>query len=178
MIRLLLDRVLIRELPGEESVINGGLIISPDSAQLGDRNGIRRGVVIATGPGDKLCRCSHSLADHYANRGESMRCARANCRCRRPEYAGAIRPMSCAPGETVLFWRQEEFDGSSLGFALGEKYHIIHEEGGLVGVIPEGTHVRVHRDSIPAHASEGLAGSRREIRGHNVKWDESMGKNI
>jgi co-chaperonin GroES (HSP10) len=149
-IRLLHDRILVRDIPDPEKI---GSIIVPTSSEAA---GLRFGEVIAVGPGDKwiekgldengnpkrasvaMCECGHHSAIHSEGTwGAGARpCLMVDglgedfdyCQCK--DFNPRL-PMDVKPGDIVIFDRRRECEV----YIEGDRYALIHQEQSVLAVL-------------------------------------------
>lgn len=142
-LRPLGDLVLVRPLPEEEKI---GSVVLPDNARTPER-GLRRGKVIAAGPGDRAFhfKCDECFADYsstvHSDDGKVFAvsaCPRCGSKERslylsvaNEEPHSSRRPMHVKPGDTVIYPRVP-----SGGVMInGAECFLIHEEQHVLAVI-------------------------------------------
>jgi len=144
-VRPLGDFVLVRPLKLDAETYSGALVL-PESARIPER-GLRRGVVVACGPGDKAMglRCNDCMADYTSTLkqiGESQIFAASSCpRCGSTtrhwivnqylEIVETRRPMHVKPGDTVVYPRVPA-NGARIG---NEDLVLLHEQQHILAVI-------------------------------------------
>jgi co-chaperonin GroES (HSP10) len=134
---------------------HGGRIFIPDtiehrhSHKPGDWSDTFVGVVVATGPGDKLLhlKCGHCghetkrLADRATLREKRGLHAFRACRCGKRDWAviGESRmPMETKVGDKVVFARRPNTPGDIDGILIeGQRYLLFNEEQSALMVIAE-----------------------------------------
>lgn len=145
-IRLIEDRLLIRDVP-DEPEING--IVKPDNIETGvGKNGLYRiGIVVATGPGNKFIEVG---TEGY---GEDMRVIRRRIgrRCEFCKGTGLLFvdiedsmscicdsgfmpitiPCTCKPGDRVIYERRKEAEV----FIDGVRYGLVYEEQACLAIL-------------------------------------------
>lgn len=148
-VKLLSDRVLIKDIPQDDST-RGSLVI-PEVAQrdgVGKGGLFRIGVVIATGPGDRFS--EHGLdVDGVLRRrlltkacgdcrGTGVRTIRAvrladiECQCDHGRVPVVIPPQ-CKPGDVVVYDRRR----SEELILNGERFQLSHAEQSVLAVLEE-----------------------------------------
>jgi hypothetical protein len=134
---------------------HGGRILIPDTIahkhahNPGDWSDTFIGVVVATGPGDRLLhlKCGHCghetkrLADRATLRTAKNRHAFRVCPCGKQDWAviGESRmPMETKVGDRVVFARRPNTPGDVDGILIeGERYLLFNEEQSALMVISE-----------------------------------------
>lgn len=113
-IRPLFDRVIVRDIPDEDRV---GSIFLPE-AHINNRAGLRMGVVVAVGDGDKWVEAG---LDNYGNP-------------KRKGLKGIDRlSMSVKVGDKVLYDRRREAEI----YIDGQRLSIVNESQSIVGVLED-----------------------------------------
>ena len=139
-IRLQQDRVLLRDIPEEE---RHGSLYLPEVCRNQEK--IRRGIVIAVGPGDsKIERAAdqHDVhPDGYVRtKARRVKCrvcdgsiqpwdAHWSCQTCKDTRVGRL-PMSVRPGDRVLYSQRQEAEI----FINHQRYGICHEEQAIIGI--------------------------------------------
>ncbi len=142
-IRLIEDRLLIRDVPDEKEI--NGLVV-PDNIETGvGKNGLYRiGIIVATGPGNKFIEVG---TEGY---GEDMRVIRrkitrrcgaceflkcdAGCNCTLCDGTGRediTVPCTCKPGDRVIYERRKEAEV----FIDGVRYGLVYEEQAVLMIL-------------------------------------------
>ena len=145
-IRLLEDRVLIRDLGEQERV---GSIIIPETAAargVGKAGMLRLGVVVAVGPGDKFKELGLDESGAVRRKLLTERCPECETgrffdakayeyvpcpKCGGTTRAPAVMPTECKPGDRVIYDRRREAEL----LWKGETYSLIHEEQSILAVL-------------------------------------------
>ncbi len=151
-IRLLSDRVLLLDLPQDDS-INGSLVI-PGTAQNGGVGGnFRVGLVIAVGPGDayiemgadnhgrvrrKLitapCPDCDGMGYFPCEDGSRLPCSVvAESDCEDTGRVPVVVPAQCNPGDRVIYDRRREAEV----IIEGKRYGMIHAEQSVLAVLED-----------------------------------------
>lgn len=141
-LKLMGDLCLVKPAPLEKE----GSIVIPESARS-PKGQMLQGVVVATGPGDRLiylhCReCSDGVLQPIAARlpRECRNCGQNPAvwrvvgepltECQKPVFR---RKMGVKVGDRVLYWRSP----ANEVMVDGERYEILHEEQMIVAVIED-----------------------------------------
>ena len=114
-VRLLMDRILVRDLGDEEQV---GSIVIPDSARGQEQ--ARMGVVVAVGPGD-----SHTEKDYGYDGEGSLR--------RHKKFSGERLPMECKVGDVVCYDHRRDLEF----WFQGQRFFIVNETQSVFGIVEE-----------------------------------------
>lgn len=156
-IGLLGDRVLLKDLPGDERV---GSIWLPETCQNLDQ--LRWADVVAVGPGDAFIEypASQTSTDSYGY--VPMKRYSTECRgCGKSVtelgatfcfycYTTLRLPMHVLPGDRVLYNRRMEAEIE----IEGQRYGMVHEEQAVIGVMHDGSlcplrdRILVNRDAV------------------------------
>lgn len=139
-IKLLSDRVLIKDIPQDDS--HSGSLIVPEVAQrggVGKQGMLRIGVVVATGPGDAFS--EHGLDAQGAVRRRLLTATCPKCAtlgfwstCPACDGAGSVPiviPPQCQPGDTVLY---DRFRSQEM-IINGERYQLSNAEQTVLAVL-------------------------------------------
>lgn len=143
-IKLISDRVLVRDLP--ESEMEGSIFL-PEICR--DKELIRQGIVVAVGPGDRFLEVGYDERDERVLRrlltapceiceGTGMVFdlrAYQNLTCPDPSCDGGRIPVcvppQCQPGDKVLYSRRREAEV----YIGGVRHSLVHAEQSILAVL-------------------------------------------
>ncbi len=124
-VRPIWDRVLIRDIHDDEKL---GSIFLPELSDhwSGEKERHRVGIVVATGPGDKILESWGRVVDKEGK-----------LRTYKKEKAVTTEsgrlPMQCKVGDKVIVDRRRD-EEIYIG---GERYYLCHEEQAILGILEE-----------------------------------------
>jgi co-chaperonin GroES (HSP10) len=152
LLRPLSDQILVRCMPDDQRMTGASRILLPPNADRGYLN-IRTGIVMALGCGDAVA--VECLA--CAGRTElpvSDRCHL--CKGSGFQAQTARTAFTVQPGDRVLYhprdWAHWEFQG--------EKYIVLHEDQGILGILDDDTVVFTENESTKNKSAEFNSGTR------------------
>lgn len=151
-IRPIYDRCLVRDIPDSEMV---GSVVIPQSL-LNNGSGLRLGIIVAVGNGDRwiekgwnnaaqearraaitVCQCGHHEKIHSVHGTHGKRaCLMVDGQGEEFDYCPCKNfsprlPMDVAPGDKVVYDRRKECEI----YIHGERYSLIHQEQSIMAVI-------------------------------------------
>jgi co-chaperonin GroES (HSP10) len=147
-IRPIGDFVLVKRLPDEEETVGGLLIPSRyrnEDRPRNPRQSIRRGVIVAAGPGDKglLWKCGACGVEKFmAPSGKQYKgedymtyAIRSRCECGKRDWTPvadvkAYANMDATVGDIVLYQRWE----NNIVRINNEEYTLLHEQSQVIAV--------------------------------------------